>query len=144
MAQAAHGARGARPSPAPWTGGMELFAAVMMILIGLFHLAVGLAAILQSSFQVVTDDYIYSFDITSWGWVHLVLGVLIGLVGIALIMGQTWARVVGMILAGLSILGNFLFIPYQPVWSVLVIAIDVAVIWALTLRLRELPESQTR
>ncbi|MFD0487416.1 hypothetical protein ACFQ0O_10740 [Saccharopolyspora spinosporotrichia] len=123
---------------------MELFAAVMMILIGLFHLAVGLAAILQSSFQVVTDDYIYSFDITSWGWVHLVLGVLIGLVGIALIMGQTWARVVGMILAGLSILGNFLFIPYQPVWSVLVIAIDVAVIWALTLRLRELPESQTR
>ena len=140
MAQAAHGAYGAGPSPAPWTGGMELFAAIMMILVGLFHLVVGLTAVLRNTFYVVAPDYVFSFDITAWGWVYLVLGILVGIVGIALMMGQTWARVVGMILAGLSVLGNFVFIPYQPVWSVLVIAIDVAVIWALAVRLRELPE----
>ena len=126
-----------------WAGGLELFAAVMMMIIGLFQLIVGLAALLRSSFYVVTDSYIFSYDITAWGWVHLVLGVLVGLTGIALVAGQTWARITGIVLVGLSALGNFLFIPYQPMWSLLIIVLDVAVIWALAVQLRESSEQKT-
>lgn len=137
MAQAAHGGY-TGPTREPWTGGVELFASVMMIITGLFHLSVGLAAIMRSSFYVVTDSYIFSYNLTAWGWVHLVIGLLVGLTGIALAMGQSWARIVGIILVGISALGNFLFIPYQPMWSLLIIAIDVAVIYALATRSREL------
>ncbi|QUH03277.1 hypothetical protein HUO13_22775 [Saccharopolyspora erythraea] len=144
MAQASHGTYHIPTAKQSWVGGLELFAAVMMMIVGLFHLIIGLAAILRSSYYVVTDSYIFSYDVTGWGWAHLVLGVLVGATGIALMMGQTWARVVGMIIVGLSALGNFLFIPYQPMWSLLIIAIDVAVIWALAVHMRELPESSEK
>lgn len=137
MAQAAHGGY-TGPTRESWTGGAELFASVMMIIIGLFQLSVGLAAIMQSSFYVVADSYIFSYNLTAWGWAHLVIGLLVGLTGIALAMGQSWARIVGIVLVGISALGNFLFIPYQPMWSLLIIAIDVAVIYALATRSREL------
>lgn len=142
MARAGHGAAYYATAHESWAGGVELFAAVMMIIIGFFHVIVGLAAILRSAYYVVTQNYAFTFDVTAWGWVHLVLGVLVGVTGIALAMGQAWARVVGMIIVGLSALGNFLFIPYQPVWSLLIIAIDVAVIWALAVDLRELPSGR--
>jgi hypothetical protein len=74
---------------------------------------------------------VYSFDITGWGWIHLILGVLVALAGIGIVQGQTWAAVVGITLASLSLLVNFAFIPYYPVWSILIIALDVIVIWAL-------------
>lgn len=118
-----------------WSGGLELFAAVMMIIIGLFHIVIGLAAVLQSSFYVM----VFSYNITAWAWLHLILGLLVALTGLALVARQSWARLVGIILVGLSALGNFLFMPYQPVWSLLIIVIDVAVIWALAVRQRELP-----
>jgi hypothetical protein len=139
MAQAGHGTFGfARPQQA-WAGGLEVFAAVMMMLIGLFHLVIGLAAILRSSFYVVTENYVFNYDVAGWGWVHLVLGIVVGITGIALIIGQTWARVVGVVLVGLSALGNFLFLPYQPLWSLLIIAVDVAVIWALVMHMTQMP-----
>ncbi|MEV5543624.1 hypothetical protein AB0L13_43090 [Saccharopolyspora shandongensis] len=143
MAQAGHGGVHYPSARESWAGGVELFAAVMMIIIGFFHIIVGLAAILRSSYYVVTQNYAFTIDVTTWGWVHLVLGVLVGITGIALITGQSWARVVGMIIAGLSALGNFLFIPYATVWSLLIIAIDVAVIWALAVDLREQPARRT-
>jgi hypothetical protein len=143
MAQAGHGAVRYPSVRESWVGGLELFAAVMMIIIGLFHVIIGLAAILRGSYFVVTQNYAFIFDVTAWGWVHLILGLLIGLTGLALISGQSWARVVGMIIVGLSALGNFLFIPYQPVWSLLIIAIDVAVLWALAVHMRKLESSTT-
>lgn len=141
MAQAGHGAARYTTTKESWVSGLELFAAVMMIIIGLFHVIVGLAAIVRSSYYVVTQNYAFTFNVTAWGWVHLILGILVGATGLALISGQSWARVVGMIILGLSALGNFLFIPYQPVWSLLIIVIDVAVIWALAVHLRELESS---
>lgn len=135
--QAGHGAARYPTAKQHWAGGLELFAAIMLVIIGFFHVIVGLAALLRSSYYVVT------IDPTAWGWVHVGLGILLALTGGALGAGQSWARVVGMIIAGLSALGNFLFIPYEPLWALLIIAIDVAVIWALAAHLREPTSGRT-
>jgi hypothetical protein len=139
MAQAGHGAVHYPPAGREmWAGGLELFAGVMMIIIGLFHVVVGLAAILQSSVYMMTANYIFDLSISGWGWVHLILGILVGLTGLALVTGMQWARAVGIVIVGISALANFLFIPYQPVWSLLIVVVDVAIIWALAVRTREL------
>jgi hypothetical protein len=80
---------------------------------------------------VVGIEYTYSFDVTTWGWIHLVVGVLVVITALGLMTGATWARVVGMSLAGLSIIANFLWLPYYPVWAIVVIALDILVIWAI-------------
>jgi hypothetical protein len=118
--------------------GFGLFAAIMLILIGVFQALDGLAAILQNEIYLTTRNYVFKLDISTWGWIHLVLGVVVVLAGIALLSGQTWARVVGIVLAALSAIANFMFIPYYPFWSLLVIALDVVVIWALAVHGREL------
>ena len=86
---------------------------------------------------VTTPQYVYSFDITGWGWIHLILGAVVAAAGVGVVRGATWAVVVGITLASLSALVNFAFIPYYPVWSILIIALDVAIIWALATYRRE-------
>jgi hypothetical protein len=76
-------------------------------------------------------SYTFEFDVTAWGWIHLLLG-LVGLgTGIGILVGQTWARILGVFIAGVSTVSNFMFMPYYPFWSLAVIALDVLVIWAL-------------
>jgi hypothetical protein len=111
--------------------GFAVFAGVIMIMAGAFHAFAGLAALFENEFYAATPNYVFQFDVTAWGWIHLLLGLLVLFAGYAVLSGQTWARVVGMILAGLSALANFMFIPYYPFWSLLIIALDVFVIWAL-------------
>lgn len=120
----------AEPS-AGWAEGFVVFAGVMMIILGVFHAIEGLAAIVRNRFYVVTPNYLYAFDVTAWGWTHLILGVVVAVAGFAVFAGQLWARAMGIVLAGLSAVANFLFIPYYPLWSLLMIALDVFVIWAL-------------
>jgi hypothetical protein len=115
-----------------WTVGVVMFAATMMIMIGVFQVIAGLAAILENEFYVVGREYAFEVDVTVWGWIHLILGVVLFIGGWAVLSGRTWARVVGITLAVLSAIANFLFIPYYPIWSLLIIAIDVVVIWALS------------
>lgn len=122
-------------SPAAYGG--VVFAAMLMILAGTFQAVQGLVALVNDDFYVTGEEYIFRFDLTTWGWVHLVLGVIVGLAGAALLRGAVWARTVAVILAGLSILANFLWIPYYPVWSLTVIAFDVFVIWALVVHGRD-------
>ena len=112
--------------------GWTWFAAVMMWLIGAGHVIAGLAAIINEDFYVIGRNYIFEFDVTAWGWVHLVAGALVFTAGVYLLSGKVWARTIGVALAALSILGNFAWLPYYPVWSVLLIAAGVFVIWALT------------
>ncbi|MGI5185635.1 DUF7144 family membrane protein [Dactylosporangium sp. CA-152071] len=126
--------------PGGWAGGFTVFAGIMMIIGGLFHLATGLAAIIENKFFVVTADYLYTFDVTGWGWIHLVVGVVVLLAGCAVFTGRLWARVVGIVLAGLSAIANFMFLPYYPLWSLLIIALDVFIIWALAVQGRSVPE----
>lgn len=114
-----------------WAVGFVVFAAMMMMLVGSFHFFQGLAAIFEDEFFVVGQNYIYDVDVTAWGWIHLILGVIIFCAGAGALSGQTWARVVGITLASLSALANFFFIPYYPLWALLIIALDILVIWAL-------------
>lgn len=114
------------------TVGFVVFAGVMMMLIGTFHAFTGLAAIIQNEFFVVGPKYAYELDVTAWGWLHLIFGVIVAAAGYGVFSGATWARVVGITLAAISAVGNFFFIPYQPVWAILIIALDVLVIAALT------------
>jgi hypothetical protein len=111
--------------------GLVLFAAVMMILVGIFQGVAGLVALVNDNFYLATREYVFQFDLTTWGWTHLILGIVVALAGVGLLAGRIWARVVGISLAALSAIANFLFIPHHPVWALLVIALDIFVIWAL-------------
>jgi len=118
------------------TGGMAVtgltaFAGVMMIFGGIMAIFQGIAGIAKDDIFVVTRDYAYTFNLTSWGWIHLTLGVLVALAGVALFTGAMWARITGIALASLAMLANFMWLPYYPLWSVVLIAVDAFVIWAL-------------
>jgi hypothetical protein len=133
-------ARRAERETSGWAVGFILFAAIMMIMVGVFQALQGLVAIFENEFYVTTRNYIFQFDATTWGWIHLVLGLIVAFAGWGLLSGQTWARIVGITLAALSATANFLFIPYYPFWAILIIAVDIFVIWALTAHGREFRE----
>ena len=111
--------------------GFVVFAGVIMIMSGAFQAIAGLVGLFANEFYVATRNYVFQFDVTTWGVIHLLVGLLVLFAGFAVMSGQTWARVVGIILVGLSALANFAFLPYYPFWSLLIIALDVVVIWAL-------------
>ncbi|WP_344510272.1 DUF7144 family membrane protein [Dactylosporangium maewongense] len=115
-----------------WVTGFAVFGGSMMVVIGIFQIVVGLTAIFEDTFYVLTDNYLFGFNVETWGWIHLALGVVVAAGGVGVLAGQVWARVLGIILAAISAIANFLFLPYYPLWSMLIIAADVAVIWALT------------
>lgn len=112
--------------------GGVVFAGVMMIMIGAFQAISGLAAIIEDDLFVIGKDYIFELDTTAWGWVHLLLGIAILLAGFALFSGKIWAVTFAIVLATLSAIANFFYIPHYPFWAILIIALDVWVIWALT------------
>jgi hypothetical protein len=112
--------------------GFTMFAAVMLILIGSFHIIAGIAGIFEDEFYVQTQEWALQFDTTMWGWVHLIGGIVVLLAGFGLFSGAVWARSVGVIIAAVSAIVNFAFVPYYPLWSLTIIAADVFVIWALT------------
>jgi hypothetical protein len=121
--------------------GFVFFASVMMVIIGIFGAIEGLAAIIKNEFFVVTANYAYRFDVTAWGWIHLILGILVIFAGLAVFKGRLWGRLIGITIAAISAIANFFFIPYYPLWSILIIALDVLVIWALAAHGRALAES---
>jgi hypothetical protein len=127
--------------PSGWAVGWTFFAGFMMIMIGVFHAIAGFAAILEDEFLSVVpavgteaqgDVYFLQFDATTWGWIHLILGIVILLAGFGLFSGAVWARTVGVILAVISAIVGFAWIPWYPVWGIIMIAIAISVIWALT------------
>jgi hypothetical protein len=111
--------------------GFTALAAVFMVLSGLWMFFEGLAAIIKGGFFVVMPNYAYDISTTGWGWIHLIMGVVVFAAGLCLFADMAWARVTGIILATISAVLNFLYIPYYPLWSIVVIALDVFVIWAL-------------
>jgi len=114
-----------------WATGLAVFAGVIMIMVGIFQALSGLSAIINDKFYVVTPNYAYEIDVTGWGWIHLILGIVVALAGFYVLTGRLWARIIGITMALFSAIANFFFIPYYPVWSVLIIALDVFVILAL-------------
>jgi hypothetical protein len=122
--------------------GFTAFAAWMMILVGSFHAIDGLAAIFKDEFfvQAPVSGYLFKFDVTTWGWINLIGGIIVAIAGFSLFSGAVWARTVGVIIAALSAIGSFAYLPWYPVWAILIIALDVTVIWALTAHGRDIVE----
>ncbi len=107
-------------------------AGVLLIVGGGFQSIEALAAIVRDQYLVVAPNYIYTFDLTAWGWIHLLIGLALVAIGICLLLGQGWAQVAGIVVAAISALINFTWLPYSPFWAILVIAVDLLIIWALT------------
>ncbi|MEU5218197.1 hypothetical protein AB0G79_18620 [Streptomyces sp. NPDC020807] len=114
-----------------WAGGLRIFAAVMLSLAGLFGVFRGIMGIAEDEVFVTTPNYIFKFDLTSWGWIHLIVGILALLVSFGLFTASSWARYSGIAIAALVIIANFLSLPYYPWWSVIMIVMSGFVIWAL-------------
>jgi hypothetical protein len=117
--------------------GWALFAAIMIMIAGMFQIIAGIVALFKDEFYVLTEKWVFELDVTTWGWIHLLVGVLMLFIGAGILTGNVAARTVGVIIAGLSAIANFAFLPYYPVWAIAVIAIDVAIIWALTVHGRD-------
>src|SRR5215218_5774136 len=115
-----------------WVAGGVTFAGTMLIVIGGFQIVAGLTAVFNDEFFVVARNYTFDLDVTAWGWIHLLMGVVMLATGLGLFTRRVWAGVAGIFVAMLSALANFFFIPYYPVWALVVIALDVWVIWSLT------------
>ncbi len=113
-----------------WVGWVY-FAGTMLVLVGSFNLIEGLVALFNDQYYVPTQQGLLVFDITAWGWVHLIMGGLAVIVGVALFTGATWARVGGVAFAGLNAIAQLAFLSAYPVWAMIVITIDILIIWAL-------------
>jgi hypothetical protein len=121
---------GAAMRQTAWIGWIY-FGGTMMVLLGSFALIEGLVALFNDQYYVPTAQGLLVFDITGWGWVHLIMGVLAVIVGAGLFTGATWARISGVVLCALNAIAQLAFLSAYPVWAVIVIALDVLIIWAL-------------
>jgi hypothetical protein len=134
-------AYGGNPDPTAWTGWV-VFAAFMMIMVGSFQVIEGLVALFDDGFYRVTESgLVIDVDYNAWGWTHLLLGALLIATGVGVLAGNVLARTVAIGLAGFSALVNMVFIEAYPIWSILIITIDVLVIYALIVHGRELHDS---
>lgn len=124
--------------PSGWAVGWISYAAVMLMLVGGFHAFAGLVGILENELYVLAAGYVLELDATTWGWIHLIAGIVVFLAGLGLLSGATWARVVGVIVAVVSTLVNFAWLPWYPLWSIIMITANAFVIWALIVHGRAL------
>jgi hypothetical protein len=111
--------------------GGTVFGAVLMIVVGAWQTLMGIAALVRGEYFASGAGYAYEFDTTGWGWVHLIIGVAAVFVGLMLFTGTDWARMCGLALAFFSLISNFLWLPIEPWWSLVIIAADVFIIWSL-------------
>jgi len=111
--------------------GWIVFAGTMMIITGAFNVIQSLVALADDEFYVVTPDHLVTFDLTQWGWIHLIMGIILILVGLALFKESMWAVITGIIIVSLNMISQFAFMSAYPVWSIVAIAVDLMVLWAL-------------
>jgi hypothetical protein len=126
--------------PSGWAIGWTAFAGIMMVMGGIWWAIVGIVALANDTFYVVGPEYIFQFDVSTWGWIHLILGIVAGLAGVFVFKGTVWARTVGVIIAVLWALLAFAWLPWYPLWAILLIAVSFFVIWALTVHGRDVAE----
>lgn len=128
-------AREESPGGALMTDLVSMFAGVMLLISAAFGIIQGISAIANGDLYAAGSDYLYTFNMAFWGWTHLVIGVLCLAVAVGILVGASWGQVVGMIIAGISALANFAFLPHYPLWAITIIAVDVLVIRALAVQL---------
>ncbi|NGN64318.1 hypothetical protein G5C51_10430 [Streptomyces sp. A7024] len=115
----------------PWAAGGSALAGVLMVLYGVLGVLQGIAGIAKNDVYGNVGDYVFKLDTTAWGWIHLILGAIVLAAGFGIFKGALWARSVGVALATLTVIANFMWLPYYPVWAIIGIALGVFVIWAL-------------
>lgn len=116
-----------------WVGWIA-FAGVLLFMLGSFHVILGVVALVKDDYLLVSSSgLVIDLDYTAWGWTHVVAGAVVAMAGIGVLAGQVWARVVGTVVALLSAVVNMIFLPAYPIWSLLMIALAVVVVMALTL-----------
>ena len=120
------------PAVSGWAIGGITFASALLLIIGVFEMIAGISAIAKDSIYVKAPNYVFSLDTSAYGWIHLILGALIFLTGLGLMRRATWAGVVAIVLAMLSAIANFFWIPYYPWWAIIEIGLAIWVIWAIT------------
>lgn len=123
-----------RSSPGSIAG--SALAGTLMIIGGAIAFLNGLGMVIKGGFYTFDANYVYNWTTKGWGWTHLILGALVFAAGFCVLLGMVWARVLGVVLATLAAVASFLTIPYYPIWSIVLIAIDVFIIWALITRRR--------
>ena len=111
--------------------GVQVFAGIMLIMGGAFQVIEAIVAIANDEYLLVLRNYVFSIDLTGWGWIHLLIGLILAAVGVFLLLEKGWARIAGIVVAGISAIINFSWLPYSPWWALLLIAVDILVIWAL-------------
>ncbi|MFI9624529.1 hypothetical protein [Streptomyces sp. NPDC052042] len=122
---------GDHEAASPWAAGGTMFAGVLLLVDGVFGVIKGIAGIAGDQVYARVNSYTFRFDVTAWGWIHLVLGIVLGITGWGILKGAMWARAAGVTLAAVSLVVNFAWLPYQPIWAIISIAVDTFVIWAL-------------
>lgn len=123
--------------PTAWTGWV-VFAGFMMIIMGVLQGISGLTALLNDQWLLVTKEHLIALDFTTWGWIHLLTGLLVLVAGFYVMHGAVWARTVGVILAMISLVANLAYVNTYPLWSLAVVVIDILIIYALTVHGGEL------
>jgi hypothetical protein len=123
---------GSQGEDGPFAAGVAVFAGVLLSTLAVFQMLQGIAAIAEDDVFVTGIEYVYKLDVTTWGWIHLVIGALTLAVGVGILSGRSWALVAGMGLAVISALSQFMFMPFYPFWALLLIAMDILIIWALS------------
>jgi len=121
----------------PWAHGIVVFTGVIMIVGGAFQALEGLAGVVHDKWLVAAPGSIYAFDLTVWGVIHLLVGLALVVIGVFLLRGQTWARVAGLVVAVVSAIMNFAWLPHSPWWAIMIIVVDFLIIWALAAYLRQ-------
>ncbi|GEL19780.1 DUF7144 family membrane protein [Pseudonocardia asaccharolytica] len=122
---------GRGPAAASWARGLARFAGLVMAVLGVLHIVAGTSALVRGEITAPGAHQVFSIGVVAWGWVHIVVGALVGLAGMAVISGQLWGRVVGIVLVVVSIVVSFLSLSHHPGWSIVGIGLAVAVAWAL-------------
>ncbi|MGW7385241.1 DUF7144 family membrane protein [Streptomyces sp. NPDC054794] len=131
MTQQAHPGKPTPSVPNPLASGGVVFAGVLMAVYGFLAILQGISAIAADDVWSHIGSYVYKINLTGWGWILLIVGAVAAVTGAFILKGAAWARAVGIGLAALSIIVQFLFLPYAPVWAIIMIGIDIFVIWAL-------------
>lgn len=122
-----------------WVGWVA-FAAIMLLMVGAFNVIDGFAALLKDDAFVNTGKGLLVFNLTAWGWILLLFGVVQILTGLALLQGATWARVIAVLVALVNAVGQLAFLSAYPIWSTVIIAVDIIVIWAVIVHGEEMRE----
>ena len=119
------------------TSGWVVFAAVLMVMAGIFGMINGLIALIDDQIFIVTEEHIWALDTTTWGWIHLILGALVFFAGLAVTSGVLWARLVGILAVMVHAITQVAFIEAFPFWTLAIMTLDFIVIYALIVHSEE-------